>query len=389
MDIHEYQAKELLKKFEIPVPEFGVASTLEEVDQITENLMLTKAVLKIQVHAGGRGKAGGVKFANNRSLIKRYAEELLGMKMVNHQTGPQGMVAHKVMISRPIAVAKEFYLGAVIERQNRRATLIASSAGGMEIEEVAEKTPNKILKIRIGLDGSLKPYHLLRLANFMGWKGRVAKKGMEIAEKLARLFTEHDGALLELNPLAETLDGELWALDAKFSVDDNALFRQKEMALLDDPFGRSQHEAYAKEHDLAYLSLEGNIGCMVNGAGLAMATMDLIESHGGKAANFLNVGGGASQEKVAHGFKLILSDPRVKVILVNIFRGIMNCSTLAEGIVAASRELKIQLPLIVRLEGTSVEKGRAILDQSTLRMISVTSMEEAARQAVLHLKGGG
>ena len=387
MDTHEYQAKEILKKYKMPIPDFGVASSEKEAEQVVQCLGLKEAVVKIQVHAGGRGKAGGVKFAKSKDEIIATAKKLIGMKMVNNQTGPQGIVAHKVLITDPVDIAKEYYLGAIIDREHALPILIASPEGGMEIEEVAEKTPEKILKLPIGLDGSVKPYHLLRLANFMGWKGVTAKQGMGVAKSLAKAFIETDASLLEINPLVETPKGEIWALDAKLSVDENALFRQKEVASFYDTSQVSENEVSAKEYDLAYISLEGNIGCMVNGAGLAMSTMDIIHYYGGKPANFLDVGGGADKEKVAAGFKIILSDPHVQAILVNIFGGIMNCATIAEGVIAAANEIGIEVPLVVRLEGTNVEQGRKILKESGLAIISAEGMADAAEKAVAALKG--
>lgn len=388
MDTHEYQAKEILKQYDMPIPDFGVASTPAEAEQVVQYLGLQEAVVKIQVHAGGRGKAGGVKFAKSKDEIVEMAKQLIGMKMVNNQTGPQGIVAHKVLITKPVDIAKEYYLGAIIDRDHAMPILIASPEGGMDIEEVAEKTPEKILKLPIALDGSVKPYHLLRLANFMGWKGKTAKLGMRATASLAKAFIDTDASLLEINPLVETGDGDIWAVDAKLSVDDNALFRQKEISSFYDPSQVSENEVAAKDHDLAYISLEGNIGCMVNGAGLAMSTMDIIHHYGGKPSNFLDVGGGADKEKVAAGFKIILSDPNVKAILVNIFGGIMNCATIAEGVIAASKELDIEVPLIVRLEGTNVEQGRKILEESELKIISANGMADAAEKAVAALKGG-
>lgn len=386
MNTHEYQAKEILKKYDLPIPGFGVASTVHEAEQVVQLLGLSEAVVKIQVHAGGRGKAGGVKFAKSKDEIAKICKDLIGMKMVNNQTGPEGVVAHKVLITDPVDIAKEYYIGAIIDRENRVPILIASPEGGMEIEEVAEKTPEKILKLPIQLDGSVRSYHLVRLANFMGWKGKTAKQGMKVARALGKAFIDTDADLLEINPLVETPEGDIWAVDAKLSIDDNALFRQKEIASYYDASQVSPNEVAAKEHDLAYISLEGNIGCMVNGAGLAMSTMDIIHHYGGKPANFLDVGGGADKEKVAAGCKIILSDPNVKAILVNIFGGIMNCVTIAEGVIAAANELGIKVPLIVRLEGTNVEEGRKILEESSLKIISASGMADAAEKAVQSIK---
>lgn len=380
MNTHEYQAKEILKKEGIPVPEFGVASSVGDVERIVQQLGLSEAVIKIQVHAGGRGKAGGVKFAKSREEILSVASKLIGMKIVNNQTGPEGIIAHKVMVSRPVDIKKEYYLGAIIDRDQGRAILIASPEGGMEIEEVAEKHPEKILTIPIELSGKVRSYHLVRLVKLMGWQGDIAKQGVKIAKGLAKAFIKSDASLLEINPLVETPNGEIWALDAKLSVDDNALFRQKEIAEMYDPTQHLPNEVLAKEFDLAYIALDGNIGCLVNGAGLAMATMDIIQYYGGKPANFLDVGGGATKEKVAEAFKIILADPQVKAILVNIFGGIMNCATIAEGIIAASSELAIKVPLVVRLEGTNVAEGKKLLKASGLKIETAESLEDAAQK---------
>ncbi len=358
MNTHEFQAKEILAKYGVPVPPFGVASSLNEVKDILDKLDLQKAVLKVQVHAGGRGKAGGVKIAKSREEAEKYAADMLGMKIVNQQTGPQGVVAHQLMVAPLLDYKKEYYIGAIIDRPNARSVLIASPEGGMEIEEIAAKTPEKILTIPIPISGKLRQYQLLRVAKFMGWKGEALKQGKALIAALAKAFVETDASLLEINPLVETEKGDLYALDAKLSVDENALFRQPEIGRYYDYTQVSPMEAQAKEFDLAYIALDGDIGCMVNGAGLAMATMDIIHYHGGKPANFLDVGGGASKEKVAEGFKIILSDPKVKAILVNIFGGIMNCGTLAEGIIAAAAEVNLRVPLVVRMEGTNVEEGK-------------------------------
>jgi len=382
MNVHEYQAKEVLRKYGIPIPDFGIASNDKEVDQVIKQLDLKEAVVKIQVHAGGRGKAGGVKFAKSPAEIKKVASELIGMKMVNNQTGPAGVVAHQVMISNPVDIEKEYYLGAIIDRDHARAVLIASPEGGMEIEEIAEKTPEKILTVPIQLDGTVRPFHLLRLIEFMGWEKEVGKLGRKFAMGLAKAFIESDASMFEINPLILTPKKELLALDAKLSVDENALFRQQEIATYFDPSQISASEVAAKEYDLAYIALDGNIGCMVNGAGLAMATMDIIHFYGGEPANFLDVGGGASAEKVAEGFRIILSDPNVKAILVNIFGGIMNCAVLAEGIIAAARDFSIRVPLIVRMEGTNVDEGKKLLEESGLAITTAVSLADGAKKAV-------
>ncbi|MBM3207477.1 MAG: ADP-forming succinate--CoA ligase subunit beta [Chlamydiae bacterium] len=386
MNLHEYQAKEILKDYGIPIPRFGVAANTTEIQKVIRDLGVSQAVVKIQVHAGGRGKAGGVKFGKSADEIFSIAEHLIGMKMINNQTGPQGVVARKVIISEPIDIKKEFYLAAVIDRELAAPILIASPEGGMEIEEIAVKHPEKILKLPIELSGDIKPFRLIRLAGFMGWHGKQAQVGMKIARDLAKAFIKTDASLLEINPLVEDKNGDLWALDAKISVDENALFRQPFIAGCFDPSQISKSESDAKEFDLAYVALDGNIGCMVNGAGLAMATMDLIHHYGGKPANFLDVGGGASKEKVAAGFRIILEDPNVKAVLVNIFGGIMNCATIAEGIIEAAKEFSIKVPLIVRLEGTNVEVGKRLLKESKLTITTADSLAEAAEKAVAVLK---
>ncbi len=387
MNTHEYQAKAILMQFGLPVPEFGVAESLGEVKNIVSELGLKQAIVKIQVHAGGRGKAGGVKFAKTPDEIYAQAEALIGMKMVNNQTGPQGVIAHKVMICDPVDIHKEYYLGAVIDRENARAILIASPEGGMEIEEIAETHPEKILKLPIQTDGTMRSYHLVELCNFMGWKGDLAKQGRKIGAGIARAFVAKDADLLEINPLVETSDGKLWCVDAKLSVDDNALFRQPDIGELYDPSQVSAQEAGAKKYDLAYIALDGNIGCMVNGAGLAMSTMDIIQHYGAKPANFLDVGGSATKDIVAAGFKLILEDPKVKAILVNIFGGIMSCATIAEGVIAAVGELNVQIPLVVRLEGTNVEQGKRLLKESGLKIVAADDLGDAAKKAVESLEG--
>ncbi len=386
MDIHEYQAKTILEKYGVPIPAFGVVSSHEEVDRVVKALSLEQAVIKIQVHAGGRGKAGGVKFAKNKEEIKTISKQLIGMKMVNNQTGPEGVIARKVLIAPPLDIRKEYYMGAAIDRESATPILIASPEGGMEIEEIAEKHPEKILKLPIELSGEIKPFRLVRLVSFMGWKKEQAQQGANIAKALAKAFIQTDASLLEINPLVEDSERKLWALDAKLSIDDNALFRQKEIATFYDSSQHLQTEAKAKEFDLAYVGMEGNIGCMVNGAGLAMATMDLIYHYGGKPANFLDVGGGASKEKVAEGFKIILADSHVKAILVNIFGGIMNCAVLAEGIIAAVQECDIKVPLIVRMEGTNVAQGKKLLKESGLKIITADALSDAAEKAVAQLK---
>ena len=382
MNLHEYQAKELLLESGVPVPVFRVAGNHKEVEKIIKDLHLKEAVIKIQVHAGGRGKAGGVKFAKTAEEIFSVAQHLIGMKMVNNQTGSEGVIAHKVLIAPPIDIEKEYYLGAIVDRNKAEAVLIASPEGGMEIEEIAAKHPDKILTVPIGMDGTVKPYHLLRLGKFMGWERQTLEEGMKIAAALGELFIDKDASMLEINPLVQSKDGKLWALDAKLSIDDNALYRQPEIVAYYDPSQQSQNEVAAKKHDLAYIALEGNIGCMVNGAGLAMATMDIIKHAGGQPANFLDVGGSATAEKITEGFKILVSDPQVKAILVNIFGGIMSCATIAEGILTALKEHPIKIPLVVRMEGTNVEQGKKMLEKSGLKIHTADNLTDAAKLVV-------
>lgn len=382
MHIHEYQTKMILQHYGIPVPEFAVASDAKEAEAVISKLGLTQAVVKVQVHAGGRGKAGGVKIAKTPHQILEATKELLGLKIVNAQTGKEGIVAHQVLISPLVNLKKEYYLGAIIDRQNAQGMLIASPEGGMDIEEVAEKTPERIRTIPIPSHGVFKNYELIEIAKFMGWEGNIAEQGKKILAGFAKAFVETDAMLLEINPLGLTAEGNLVALDAKLTVDDNALYRQPQIAKFYDATQLTSYEARAREHDLAYVALDGTIGCMVNGAGLAMATMDIIHYYGGEPANFLDVGGGASKEKIAEGFKIILSDHKVKAILVNIFGGIMNCATLAEGVVEATKELQVTVPLVVRMEGTNVEQGKQILKDSGLNILTADGLASAAKQVV-------
>jgi len=382
MHLHEYQAKRVLKSFGVPIPEFFVASSVEEAKEIVEGNDLKAAVVKVQVHAGGRGKAGGVKIAKSAEEIVKASEELIGMKIVTKQTGPEGMVAHKVLIDRMVDIAEEYYLGAVIDRKRKRAMLVASPEGGMNIEEIAEQKPDRILSIPIRLDGSIRSYHLIKLAKFMGWGFKGSDPAMKMVKALAKAFIQSDASLLEINPLVKTKEGEYFAIDAKMTIDDNALYRQRELADDYDPTQQPEAERKAHEHNLAYVAMEGNIGCMVNGAGLAMSTMDIIHFYGGEPANFLDVGGGADEEKVAAGFRLILSDPNVKALLVNIFGGIMNCQTIAKGVIKATSEEAVKVPLVVRLEGTDVDKGKALLKESGLNIIVANTLAEAAEKVV-------
>jgi succinyl-CoA synthetase beta subunit len=382
MDLHEYQAKELLLKYKIPLPPFQVIDKLELVDASIDALKTDQVVIKVQIHAGGRGKAGGVKLAKTRQEAKEHVKNLLGMRITNAQTGANGVVAEKLLISPISKFKKEYYLAAAVDRKNAKAIIIASPEGGMDIEEVAAKRPEAILTCPIPLDGVMHSYHLWEIANFMGWKGTLRTNGMEIVKNIGKAFMELDASLIEINPLVSLENDTLYALDAKISIDDNALFRHKTLADLYDVTQISSLESIARHYDLSYIALDGEIGCMVNGAGLAMATMDIIEYHGGRPSNFLDVGGSADSKKVAEAFKIILSDINVKAVLVNIFGGIMNCETLAVGIISAATGQKLQVPVIVRMEGTHVEEGKALLVASGLKIQIATSLNEAAELAV-------
>lgn len=387
MHLHEYQAKILLKKFKVLVPDFVMVSNHSEIGDAIKKLGVSQAAVKVQVHAGGRGKAGGVKIAKNPQQIETFAKELLGKVIITPQTGSEGVVANEILISPLVELKKEYYLAVTIDRKLGQAVIICSPEGGMDIEEVAAKNPDKILKTPIPLEGHLRSYHLLEISKFMGWKERSATQGTQLCQALVKAFLALDASLIEINPLAELADGTLTSLDAKMSIDDNALFRQPDLLVYRDQRQSSPLEAAAEAHELAYIALQGDIGCMVNGAGLAMATMDIIAHYGGKPANFLDVGGGASQEKIAQGFKILLEDPKVKAVLVNIFGGIMNCQTLAAGMIDALKEKRSTLPLIVRMEGTNVEEGRKLLLESGFSFDVVNNLTEAAKKAVARATG--
>ena len=387
MNIHEYQTKKLLYRYSIPIQDFRVVQQLEDVSDALEEMEITEGVVKIQVHAGGRGKAGGVKIGKSPQEIQEHVKALLGKTFITPQTGPEGVVCHEVMIAELADIEKEYYLGLIVDREKATPLLIASPEGGMEIEEISVSHPEKICKEPISLKGEIAPSRLDYIAEFMQWEGATAEEGKALIVNLCKAFVENDGSILEINPLIEDPQGHLWALDAKFVIDDNALFRHPKIATFYDSTQESEAEAIAHEMDLAYIALDGNIGCMVNGAGLAMATMDLIQYHGGSPANFLDVGGSANKEKVAKSFAIILSDPSVKAILVNIFGGIMRCDVIAQGVIAAAEELQIDVPLVVRLEGTNVEEGKALLEESTLDIIAAEHLADAAKKAVEAARG--
>ena len=381
MNIHEYQAKAVLSKYGVAVPRGKVADTPQEAEDIAKEFG-TAVVVKAQIHAGGRGKGGGVKFAKTHDEAREYAKQIIGMTLVTHQTGPQGKKVKRVLVEQAGKIKRELYLGMVIDRGVSRVVMMASTEGGMEIETVAAKTPEKILKEWIDPAVGLMPFQARKLAFGLGIPGELTGKAVKFMTGLYRAFVDTDCSLAEINPLVLTEDGDIVALDAKMNFDSNGLFRHKDIQELRDFDEEDPTETEASKFDLTYISLDGNIGCMVNGAGLAMATMDMIKHCGGNPANFLDVGGGANAEQVTNAFRLILSDPKVKAILVNIFGGIMRCDVIAEGVVTAAKNLGLSVPLVVRLEGTNVEKGKEILAASKLNIISAVDMADAAKKVV-------
>ncbi|MGE5854626.1 MAG: ADP-forming succinate--CoA ligase subunit beta [Deltaproteobacteria bacterium] len=382
MNIHEFQAKEILKRFGVAVPRGLVATTAEEAEAAAQQLGGGVAVVKAQIHAGGRGKGGGVKVVKSPEEAAEKARQMLGRNLVTRQTGPEGRQVRRVLVEQGLEIQRELYLAMVLDRAQSRVTVICSSEGGVEIEEVAAKAPEKILKETVDPVIGLAAFQCRRLAFALNIPSELTGKAVAVMQGLYRAFVETDASLAEINPLIITKDGQIMALDAKMNFDSNAFFRQKEIVALRDLDEEDPREVEASKYDLSYISLEGNIACMVNGAGLAMATMDIIKHHGGEPANFLDVGGGADKEKVAHAFMILLADSRVRGVLINIFGGIMRCDVLAQGVVDAARELKITVPLVVRMQGTNVEQGRQILAASGLTIISADTMAEAAEKIV-------
>jgi succinyl-CoA synthetase beta subunit len=382
MNIHEFQAKEILKRFGVAVPQGIVATTAEEAKAAAQQLGGGVAVVKAQIHAGGRGKGGGVKVVKSPEEAADRARQMLGRNLVTHQTGPEGRQVRRVLVEQGLEIQRELYLAMVLDRAQSRVTVICSSEGGVEIEEVAAKAPEKILKETVDPVIGLAAFQCRRLAFALNIPSQLIGKTVAVMQGLYRAFEETDASLAEINPLIITQNGQIMALDAKMNFDSNAFFRQKEIVALRDLDEEDPREVEASQYDLSYISLDGNIACMVNGAGLAMATMDIIKHHGGEPANFLDVGGGADEEKVAHAFRILLADSRVRGVLINIFGGIMRCDVLAQGVVDAARELKITVPLVVRMQGTNVEQGRRILAASGLKIISADTMAEAAEKIV-------
>ncbi len=395
MNIHEYQAKQLLKKFGVRVPEGRLVEEGANIEarakQAAEDLAKERKnsvwVVKAQIHAGGRGKAGGVKLCKDIAAVQAAAKEIVGKTLVTPQTGAEGKKVHKVWIEEGSDIARELYLGIVIDRALSQVVMMASTEGGMEIEEVAAHHPEKIIKVAIDPTTGYLPYHGRKLAAALGLTPEQTKEAVGFFGGVYRCFVDTDCSLVEINPLILTKQGQLAALDAKFNFDDNGLFRHADIVQMRDLQEENAQDVEASKYELAYIALDGTIGCLVNGAGLAMATMDIIKLHGGEPANFLDVGGGASKEKVAHAFKIILKDPKVKAILVNIFGGIMKCDIIAEGVIAAAKELQLQVPLVVRLEGTNVEKGKEILASSGLRIIPADGLTDAAKKVVAAAQG--
>jgi len=382
MNIHEFQAKQILARFGAPTPKGQPAATPAEAAQAFSALGVRRAVVKAQIHAGGRGKAGGVRLVNSADEARDFAANLLGKALVTHQTGPQGRVVRRVYVEAASNVARELYLAMLVDRKAECISVVASTEGGMEIEEVAARTPEKILTVALDPIIGMAPFAARRIAYALGLRDKQVGELVGLLTSMYRAFNETDASLIEVNPLVVTAEGKVLCLDAKMSFDDNALFRHPDIRELRDPNEEDPTETEAAKYDLSYVHLDGNIGCMVNGAGLAMATMDIVKYYGAEPANFLDVGGGANAEKVAAAFRILLSDKRVKGVLINIFGGIMRCDVLAEGVVEAARQVKLSLPLVVRMEGTNVERGKQILKDSGLPVIAAADMADAARQIV-------
>ena len=386
MNIHEHQAKELLKKFGVPVPNGIVAFSVEEVIEKSKLLKTNKYVLKAQIHAGGRGKAGGIKILNSLDDLEKESSNMLGKFLKTHQTGPEGREVRRLYIEEATEIEKEFYLSCLIDRANSKIAFIASAQGGMDIEDVASKNPNKIITYRLDYKNKISDEETEKVVSIFNLKNSSKNQAQEIIQSIYQTLIKTDASLIEINPLVITKKGNVLCLDAKINFDDNGLYRHPEILNLRDLNEEDPIEIEASKHDLSYIKLSGKIGCMVNGAGLAMATMDIIKLHGEEPANFLDVGGGASKEKVSAALKIILSDKSVKGILINIFGGIMKCDVLAQGVVDAAKEVKISVPLVVRLAGTNFQKGKKILTSSGLKIISANNLADAAKKIVKAIK---
>ena len=386
MNIHEHQAKQILKKYGAVVPEGVVAFSVEELVQKARLLKTEKFVLKAQIHAGGRGKAGGVKILSTIEELSTAAKELLGKNLITHQTGPQGKEVKRLYVEVSSNISKEFYLSCLVDRASSKIAFISSDQGGMDIEEVASKTPSKIITTKVDFENEISDANCEEIIKIFNLNNQNKNEAIKLIKSIYKMFISTDASMVEINPLILTKDNKIVCLDAKINFDDNALFKHNEIAELRDLNEEDPTEIEASKHDLAYIKLDGSIGCMVNGAGLAMATMDIIKLYGEEPANFLDVGGGASKEKVSAAFKIILSDKNVKGILINIFGGIMKCDVLAQGVVDAAKETKIHVPLVVRLAGTNFEQGKKILDNSGLKIISASDLSDAAKKIVKEIK---
>jgi succinyl-CoA synthetase beta subunit len=382
MKIHEYQAKTLMTAYNIPVPKGGMAETAEEAKAVASEIGGNRFVVKAQIHAGGRGKGGGIKIADSVGRVEEMARILLGSKLVTPQTGPEGKVIHKVLVEEGIDIAQEMYLGITVDRGRECPVLIASKEGGMEVEELAKTSPEKIIKEWVDPGVGLKPFQISKIAFGLQLDANLRRPVSHLITNLYRLFLDKDCSLAEINPLVVTREGQAIALDAKLNFDDNGLYRHKEVAEMRDVLEEEPLEVEASKHNLNYIKLDGNVGCMVNGAGMAMATMDVIKLAGGMPANFLDVGGGATVEMVKHGLEILVADPKVKAILINIFGGILRCDTLAKGVIEAASEIKLELPIVIRMEGTNVEVGRKMLHESGLKFIVAKTMKEAAQRVI-------
>ncbi len=382
MNLHEYQGKQLFAQYGLPVSQGVAAKTAEEAVEAVDTIGGDRWVVKAQVHAGGRGKAGGVKLVSSKEEVKAFAEQWLGKNLVTYQTDEKGQPVSRILVETCTDIAQELYLGAVVDRSTRRVVFMASTEGGVEIEKVAEETPEKILKATIDPLVGAQPYQGRDLAFQLGLNPTQVKQFTKIFMGLAKLFVDKDLALLEINPLVITDEGNLHCLDAKIGIDSNAVYRHKDLQEMHDPSQEDEREAHAAQWELNYVALEGNIGCMVNGAGLAMGTMDIVKLHGGKPANFLDVGGGATKERVVEAFKIILSDDGVSAVLINIFGGIVRCDMIAEGVIGAVEEVGVKVPVVVRLEGNNAELGAKVLAESGLNIIAATSLTDAAEQVV-------
>ncbi|WP_024790052.1 ADP-forming succinate--CoA ligase subunit beta [Lebetimonas sp. JH292] len=388
MNIHEYQAKEIFKKYGVPTPRGGVAFSGPEAKKVAQELGGNLWVVKAQIHAGGRGKAGGVKLAKSLDEVEKLAEEMIGMTLVTHQTGPEGKVVKKVYIEEGADIKAEYYLGMVLDRALEMPVMMASTEGGMEIEEVAAKTPEKIVKVSIDPTIGFQGFHARKLAFGLGLNKEEQKEFIKFAKALYNVYVDNDAEMIEINPLIKTGDNKFLALDAKMGFDDNALYRHPDIAEMRDLDEEEPTEIEAKKYGLSYIKLDGNVGCMVNGAGLAMATMDIIKHEGGEPANFLDVGGGANPDTVAKGFEIILSDPNVKSIFVNIFGGIVRCDRIANGILQATEKVEVNVPLVVRLDGTNAAEAAQILKNANIKnIITATDLKDGAKKAVKLAKG--